>query len=145
MSDIDTAARTIFGEARGEGRIGMQAVMNVIKNRATFAEGYKEAHGKNHPLYGDGQIETACLMPWQFSCWNHNDPNRDIIIKVDEHSPVFADALKIATDVISGELDDITHNATHYYDSRLPDPPEWAEGHLPCAAIKHHFFYNDID
>ena len=31
---LDTLARTLWGEARGEGRAGMQAVANVIRNRA---------------------------------------------------------------------------------------------------------------
>ena len=32
-NEIDLLARTIWGEARGEGQTGMQAVANVIMNR----------------------------------------------------------------------------------------------------------------
>ena len=48
-------AETIFAEARGEGREGMIAVASVIWNRA---------HGNPEKL------ETVCMAPWQFSCWN---------------------------------------------------------------------------
>ena len=34
--EIDTLARTIWGEARGEGSAGMQAVANVVMNRAAI-------------------------------------------------------------------------------------------------------------
>lgn len=37
--EIDVLARTIYGEARGEGMQGMQAVANVVMNRAKIPAG----------------------------------------------------------------------------------------------------------
>ena len=39
---VDIVARTIWGEARGEGATGMQAVANVIINRRTIPAGGAE-------------------------------------------------------------------------------------------------------
>lgn len=139
----DILARTIYGEARGEGKMGMRAVANVVLNRATIADHYMDLHREPHPLYGNGEIASACLVPWQFSCWNAADPNSQIIHDVTTDDPVFADALAIANAVITGVMDDITDHATHYYDCRIPTP-KWAEGKDPCAAIGHHLFFNNI-
>ena len=54
-------AMTILAEARGEGNAGMYAVAGCIKVRAQ----------ERKLAYHD-----VCLQPWQFSCWNKNDPNR---------------------------------------------------------------------
>lgn len=62
-SALDTLTKTIWGEARGEGREGMIAVAWVILNRASIGG------------WWGNSIETVCLKPWQFSCWNANDPN----------------------------------------------------------------------
>ena len=53
MTDQDTMARTIYGEARGEGQAGMIAVANVILNRFSLWE--------KHPHFGNGTIESVCL------------------------------------------------------------------------------------
>ena len=69
--DIDTVARTIWGEARGEPIEGQQAVASVIGNRANIAAAWEAHHGVPHPLYGDGHLASACLAhhggAYQFS------------------------------------------------------------------------------
>lgn len=142
--NIDITARTCFGEARGEQKIGMQAVANVIQTRSNIASAYMLTKGKPHPLFGDGSAASACKMPWQFSCWNAADPNSQIINDVDDSIPVFRDAVWIATGVLNGTLGDVTNKATHYYDRRMVNPPGWAVGKQPCATIGHHLFYNNI-
>jgi hypothetical protein len=57
----ETVAITILAEARGEGKSGMYAVACVISQRAK--ERKKSA-------------AQVCLQPWQFSCWNKNDPQK---------------------------------------------------------------------
>ena len=48
-------ADTLYMEARSEGERGQRAVATVIYNRA---------HGKAE------NMESVCLKPKQFSCWN---------------------------------------------------------------------------
>ena len=142
--DTDILARTIVGEARGEGQLGMSDVACVVMNRAQVAEHYVEAHGRNHPLFGDGSPASACQAPWQFSCWNAGDPNRAVIEALNDTIPIFPEALAIAQSAISGQIDDRTQGATHYYDRRMPAPPAWAAGKTPCFTEGHHLFFNDI-
>lgn len=130
-SDVDAIARTIYGESRGEGKIGMQAVTNTIMNRVA-----------KQTWYGLTPFEV-CHKKWQYSCWNSGDPNLPIIQEADDSIPVFVDAKNIAGKAVAGELEDITNGATHYYDKRIPTP-DWAEGKEACAAIGHHLFFNNI-
>jgi N-acetylmuramoyl-L-alanine amidase len=144
-SDTEVVARTLFGEARGEGKQGMVAVACVIYNRAVIAGDYEDDHGMPHPLYGDGSLASACKAPLQFSCWNAGDPNRALIERVTESEPIFLVAVGIGTDAENDQLDDITNGATHYCDKRMPLPPAWAKGKTPCFALGNHLFFNNID
>ena len=101
-NDIDTLARTLYGEARGESHTGKIAVANVVMNRVALAS--------KHPHFGDGTAAGACKAPWQFSCWNAADPNSQIINDVDDNDPVFADCLDIAQTACDGQLDEFYRN-----------------------------------
>lgn len=125
----DILARTVWGEARGEGNIGMTAIACVVLNRVA------------HPSWEGNDILSVCLKPWQFSCWNKGDPNRDKLISVTSDDPQFAIASEIASMAFSGGLSDITNGATNYYDRRMPEPPDWSAGKDPCAVIGHHLFF----
>jgi N-acetylmuramoyl-L-alanine amidase len=133
--NIDTLARTIYGEARGQGGYGMRAVACAIMNRVALAG--------QHPHFGDGTVSSCCQYPWQFSCWNQNDPNLPILQKVLVTDPNFALAIQIATDAVNGNLPDITDGATYYYAMGTPVPP-WAVDKNPCATIGRHVFFKDI-
>lgn len=128
---LDTLARTLWGEARGEGRAGMQAVANVIANRAA------------RPGWWGRSISEVCLRPWQFSCWLPNDPNREKLRRVTEKDAAFGQAMEIAAKALAGGLGDLTCGATHYH--AVDIAPAWAKGRTPCVIIGRHAFYNDID
>ena len=145
MDDADILARTLIGEARGEGKTGMAAVACVVVTRAMIAAEYVDANGKAHPLYGDGSLSSACVAPFQFSCWNKGDPNRDLIKSISQDDPIYVLAKDIADQAENDELEDITDNATHYYDKRMPSPPAWARGKTPCYCCGNHLFFNDIE
>lgn len=100
---IDYIARTAWGEARSEGKTGMQAVINVIMNRVNAGA-----------WYGATPKEVV-LKKWQFSCWNENDPNRLLLMAVDERDKNFATAKELATLAYNGQLPDITDGALGYY------------------------------
>ena len=63
--DVLTLARTVWGEARGEGTEGQKAVIHTVFNRF-----------KSGRWYAGKTIAATCKKPWQYSCWNKNDPNR---------------------------------------------------------------------
>ena len=64
--DRDILARTLWGEARGESLAGQIAVAWTIRNRVN--------DGKAKSWWGEGYA-GVCQKPYQFSCWNKNDPN----------------------------------------------------------------------
>ena len=138
--DVDITARTIFGEARGEPDEGKIAVAWVIRNRAAIAQ----ATGRRQ--FGDGSPASACQRPFQFSCWNNNDPNaaRLRALDADNPDPVFAECLRIAEDVLGDQTPDPTDGATFYHTRALNPPPDWSRGKTPCATIGHHLFFKNI-
>tara|TARA_R110001592_G_scaffold27763_21_gene102859 strand:- start:1596 stop:2096 length:501 start_codon:yes stop_codon:yes gene_type:complete len=132
----DVLARTLWGEARGEGTGGMQAVANVILNRVKVAQ----ERGK---FWWGNNIIQVCQKPYQFSCWNRSDPNFRKLQSVDAGDAHFAAALRMARRALAGTLADITLGATHYHAADIK--PYWARGKKPTAVIGHHIFYTLID
>ena len=129
-NEIDLMARTLYGEARGEGDQGMQAVANVIMNRVNAGKWY----GKT--------VEEVVLKPKQFSCWNESDPNREKIVQVTASNPTFLRALAISKGAYEGTLDDITRGATHYHYYQIT--PIWADKMEPTVRIGNHIFYKEV-
>lgn len=125
---VDILARTIWGEARGDGRVGMTAVANVIVNRA------------NNPRWWGQDISTCCLAPWQFSCWNENDPNLAKLESVTGADPQFVTALAIAQEAVAGKLADTTLGADSYY-AIGSSTPSWVATATPTCHIIHHAFF----
>lgn len=130
--EIDTLARTIWGEARGEGNIGMQAVAAVVLNRVEHAE-------KRDGFWWGNDVIAVCQKPYQFSCWNKNDPNYKKLLELDATNLHFATALRIARRALAGVMDDPTDHATHYHAQGID--PSWAEDEKPTAVIGRHLFY----
>ncbi len=134
LDAVDILARTIWGEARGDGVPGMQAVAAVILNRVHIAQNSGRAYwwGKD--------IITVCTKPYQFSCWNADDPNRAQLLAVTTQDNTFRQALQIARQALAGQLIDPTNGATHYH--TLTIKPSWSENKLPNCLIKSHIFYD---
>lgn len=134
--EIDILARTIYGEARGESIRGKEAVASVIINRV------QRAKRRGHYWWGNTPYEV-CKRPWQFSCWNINDPNREKILAVSANNKNFQSCLRIARRAINGTLEDPTFGATHYHVKGLFPP--WARGHSPRTEIGRHQFFANIE
>lgn len=131
-NDVDVLARTLYGEARGDGIAGMTAVANVVMNRV--AAGH---------FPGGTSIAGVCQAPWQFSCWNANDPNLPVIQNVTDADPVFAQALQIAQAAVGGSLGDTTGGATYYVANSLNGgaaPAAWGQV-TETAQIGNQTFY----
>jgi N-acetylmuramoyl-L-alanine amidase len=124
-------ARTVWGEARGESNEGLQAVASVILNRAA------------RPGWWGDSVDSVCLHPFQFSCWNKRDPNRAKLLAVGETDTAFAECVAIEEAALASGLEDKTDGATHYHTASTM--PKWAVNRAPCRIIGHHLFYNDVD
>jgi len=126
---VGILARTIYGEARGQGVAGMSAIASVVMNRV------------NNPGWWGTNVIFVCLDDWQFSCWNNGDPNRKFIVAALETDLIFASAISIATKAVNGTLADSTNGADSYYAESLAIPPIWANGLVPTAVIGGQRFY----
>ena len=134
--DRDVLARTLWGEARGEGMDGMVATGWTIRNRVN--------DGKVRSWWGEGYA-GVCQKPYQFSCWNSNDPNYPYLSGA-KQIPVaeFAKCQLAAQQVIEGAKPDPTGGATHYYSTSMPKPPRWVEGAKQTLRLGHHIFFKDV-
>lgn len=102
-------ACVLCGEARGEGRLGMEAVAQVAMNRL-----------KNPRQRYGSTIKDVLLAPYQFSCVNPNDPNRAKLLKLWEKDPrSYSVAEDIAAKALGGALQDTVGPATHYCVKKL--------------------------
>lgn len=140
--DVIIAAKTIYGEARGESFGGQVAVAWVIRNRAD-----------NPRWWGGPDWKSVCLADWQFSCWNDGNPNlnklraltTDDLLACDAAQGCLTAVLMVARDLVN----DPTGGATHYVvTSWLNDPklrPAWANELRQTAVIGNHTFFTALE
>lgn len=134
--EADVLARTLWGEARGEGTEGMKAVASTILNRV------KVAQEKGKYWWGNNIIQV-CQKPYQFSCWNRSDPNFKKLLSIDEKDLYFATAMRIARRAVIGQLEDMTEGATHYHAAGIE--PYWARNERPVTVLGNHIFYKLVE
>lgn len=134
--EIDVLARTIFGEARGEPLEGMEAVASVVLNRVAIAQ-------KRGKYWWGNSIIQVCQKPYQFSCWNRNDPSYNRLNTVTLKNDTFKKCVRIATHAANGTLWDCTKGATHYHADYVS--PYWAKGEKPVRTIGRHIFYKLVE
>jgi N-acetylmuramoyl-L-alanine amidase len=136
--ETDILARTLWGEARGEGARGMEAVALVILNRKAVAD-------QEGGYWWGNTVSEICLFPFQFTCWNAFDPNAEKIRNVGAEDKHFVIALEIAEDALGGLLiSDPTHGATHYLNpSSVVRMPKWAKWER--VRIGKHVFFRPKD
>ncbi|CAI8751554.1 N-acetylmuramoyl-L-alanine amidase [Pseudomonas chlororaphis] len=134
--DRDILARTLWGEARGEGLAGQIAVAWTIRNRVN--------DGRTKSWWGEGYA-GVCQAQYQFSCWNKNDPNYPFLSGA---KPIpagqFAQAQRAADQVIAGAVPDPTGGATHYYATTMPRAPAWAAKARQTVRVGQHLFFKDV-
>lgn len=134
--DRDILARTLWGEARGESLTGQIAVAWTIRNRVS--------DGKAKSWWGEGYA-GVCQKPYQFSCWNKNDPN---FAYLSGAKPIpfreFAQAQIAADQVLAGKVPDPTSGATHYYAIAMSIPPAWARFAKQTLRLHGHVFFKDV-
>ena len=122
---VDILARVIWGEAEGEGAEGMQAVGNVILNRANIKN-------KNIP--------EVMFRKDQFSAIGDKD-RFNSIINLSPDNPQYIQALEISKKLLAGELDDITNGATHFYNPNTANMElDWIKQYPVVTTIGKHTF-----
>lgn len=129
-------ARTLQAEAGNQGMEGMLAVGSVIRNRA--------ASGR----YGEG-IEGVILKPGQFSAWNsRRNPDGSFVYAGGEQGQNMdftpnEEALAAADAILSGNYEDKTNGATHYYNPAISQP-KWGNSNFRRIG-DHVFGFGDGD
>ena len=124
---IDALARTLWGESRGEGRKGMEAVAATVMNRV------------RDPRRWPNNVTAVVKQPRQFSAWNASDPNRPLMQRVTEADRHFRMALEIAERALEGTLKDPTNGANHFHTHAVS--PSWSRGKQPVKIIGNHRFF----
>jgi N-acetylmuramoyl-L-alanine amidase len=128
--DLDTLARTLWGEARGEPLLGQIAVCWVIKNRA--------ARGG----WWGTTIHGVCKKKWQFSCWwDAQRPQLESVTM--ETDRRFRECFGVASRVLVGLDEDPTYGSCHYH-TRDVSPP-WSKDLIPAVTIGAHHFFNNVE
>lgn len=117
-------AITILAEARGEGELGMYSVASVIQQRQI-----------DKGLSAD----KVCLQPYQFSCWNKNDPQNKRLSNL-LRIPQANYALVLADKALRNKLDvGVVNYANHYHTADIT--PSWSKNRKPVKVIGNHKFY----
>lgn len=127
--DLDIAARTVWGEARGESFAGKLAVAHVICNRAVTN-------------YMGDTLAAVCKKPKQFSCWNSDDPNREKMESLGKDDPAYQDCLTAVSLALVSDEDPVD-GARHYY-SKAINAPYWAADATRTFNIGNHIFLKGI-
>lgn len=130
--DLDTLARTLYGEARGEPELGQIAVAWVVRNRAEHPD-------RAAARWGAPSIAGVCQRRFQFTCWNESDPNRARLLALDKNSALYLRLYDVASRVLLSEVPDPTNSATFY--RVIGWPASWANGRKPVATIGRHEFF----
>jgi N-acetylmuramoyl-L-alanine amidase len=127
--DRQIVATCLVLEAGGEGTEGMQAVLNVILNRAD---------GSLHRMTSE-TVKTGA-----FSCmssiWKHSEPNYSPLIRrAESQSGAYEQAMHLISLMEEGFLQDNTRGATHYHAAYIH--PYWADSLRYITTIGNHIFY----
>ena len=123
--ELDCLAKGVYFEARGEGQAGMEAVAQVIVNRARHPSFPKSICGVIYQGAGKGR---GCQF--SFAC--------DGSMRRGVSGPLWARAQQIAARTIDGQVRSPVGTATFFHATRIS--PNW-KGLTRVATIGRHVFY----
>lgn len=130
--DRDTLTRTLYGEAANESEAGQIAVVHVIRNR--LLRGPARRFG--------GTPADVCTKPWQFSCWNANDPQLPRLLALQPTSPTYQRLAAVVDKAWA--MPDTVGGADHYYATYIAKP-SWAKPPArQTAQFGVHVFYAGV-
>lgn len=123
--DSELIAAVVILESSGEGDLGMQAVANVIVNRA-------QRNGIS--------LREVVKKPRQFAVMDLYEPEDVIRLARSRVIPYQWERAKyLAVVAIRGSLPDITEGALYFHSGDIP--PDWASTLTLTAKIGRHSFY----
>lgn len=141
--NVVVVARTLIGEARGQGLLDMLAVASVIRERVL------------RPGWWGTDWVSVCKKPWQFTCWM--DHNLEVMLEADKRTPeIWHRAVAVAdwavnhmTDRDVADLFCTKGPFPCYYHDRSISYPERAWGAkrivVPTPWESAFLFYTGID
>ena len=130
--DRDTLTRTLFGEAGNESEAGQIAVIHAIRNR--LLRGPAKRFG--------GTPADVCTKPWQFSCWNANDPMLARLLALQPSSPKYQALAAVVEKAWA--MPDTIGGADHYFASYIAKPAWAAPPAYVTARHGVHTFYAGV-
>ena len=148
INQMHCLATNIYHEARGESFAGKVAVANVTYNRVNSTR-YPDTYcgvvyqAKMYVNWRGNEVPARDKCQFSWYCDGKSD---DIILKTAEgkiiksHMLAWEQSLKIATEMIKGNLPDITDGATHYYNHNITQP-YWAGYYVQVVQIDNHTFH----
>lgn len=124
--DLECLTQAAYYEARGEGRDGMQAVAQVVLNRARHPAFPKSVCGV---VFQGATLRTGCQF--SFTC------NGSMRARV---NPVaWNRARDVASKALSGSVYAAVGNATHFHTTGVS--PSWRNSLIQVSQVGSHLFY----
>jgi spore germination cell wall hydrolase CwlJ-like protein len=124
--DLDCLTQAVYYEARGEGRAGMQAVAQVVLNRARHGAFPSSVCGV---VYQGAARSTGC----QFSFTCNGAMRRGV------NQSAWRRAHDVASAALSGQVYAPVGNATHFHTTAVS--PRWRHSLVPVGQVGSHLFY----
>lgn len=125
---ISCLAITLFHESRGEPEVGQYAVAMVVINRTHH--NYKQTC---HEVFKYHQFTWAN---------NAIDENGVLMSSYIPKGKVWRHSWMIAKRALSGEVNDFTGGATHYYADYI-SPPRWTIGMIALGKYGSQYFFKE--
>lgn len=146
-----TYAMCLWGEARGQSLTEKAGVAHVILNRASKPYGpggvprwWMQDHSEDLLT----RVKSVILQPWQFSCFNANDPNSSKLLEAPyrDGGSAWNECVAVCAAALDGLVSDPTNDADHYHSYGLTDYalgkwPSWAKVGRECAVLGRFRFY----
>lgn len=129
VKDVDTTVRTAWAESRGEKLVCQIGVIWAIRNRVEM------------PGWWGGTPKEVCQKPWQFSCWNINDPNLPKLRALTTDDPEYFHFQQLVLNVFQGSISDPTRGCTTYKRTGTAASWDWVVDKTPPIVLGHQSFW----
>lgn len=144
LSPAQAAGLCAYGEARNQPIFGLVAVLCVIRNRVRAGRW--------------ATWQAVVFAPFQFSCWNTDDPNCAKLVDLGERliaarpmpddlsdAIVLRTALWLANEMAAGRVEDVTGGAVSYFNPKTVAAPRWAGPPARrTVTIGDHVFFSGV-
>lgn len=124
--DLECLTQAVYYEARGEGRSGMQAVAQVVLNRARHPAFPKTVCGV---VFQGASRRTGCQF--SFTCSG--------VMRGRVNQAAWNRARDIASAALSGQVYGAVGSATHFHTTAVS--PRWRNSLLRVTQVGSHIFY----